>query len=574
MIELPPSIDDVNYRNWETFEPYYSELLERELSAENQREWLEDWSKLSRFWGEALAYTHIQRTLDTLDEQREAAYFEIVKEVQPHVEKADQALKERMLTLVIDDDDMQVALRNLRGEVEIFREENIPLRAELVQLSAEYDKIAGGLEANWDGEQKNLNELAVHLDSTDRAERERAWRTIMGLWASVEDQTTSIYDKMLAKRHEMARNAGFDNHRDYAFRTRKRYSYTPGECYQFHDAIEAAFVPAVQRILQRKQEALGYDELRPWEWVPELGKVVAADDNPLTPFDSEDELTQRSLDIFNNLDPELGHQFEEMAEGGMLDLMTRKGKAMGAYSHGLPYRQLPFIFMNGVGSSRNVQTMLHEAGHAFHGYTAMRSVPLVWQMRAPMEFNEVASMAMEMLAAPNLTADQGGFYNDEEAARHRIQHLEKTLLFFPYMAVVDAFQHWVYTHIDEAGDPANLNAKYDEIAQRFLRGINWDGVDQHRATGWQRKLHIFRYPFYYIEYGMAQVGAYQVYRNSLDDHGQALADYRNALALGGTKTLPELFNAAGAEFRFDTPFLTELVEFVEDEIEQLRDQLA
>jgi oligoendopeptidase F len=426
------------------------------------------------------------------------------------------------------------------------------------------------LAADWDGASENLNQLAVHLDSPTRAERERGWHSVMGLWQSIQPQCNEIFVEMLAKRHQMARNAGLEDQRQYAFRTRKRFSYTPDQCYQFHDAIEAAFVPAVARILERKRTLLGYETLRPWEWVPEMGKVVSADTQPLAPFTSESELTQRALDMFHNLDPELGHQFAHMAEGGMLDLMTRQGKAMGAYSYGLPYRQLPFIFMNAVGSSRNVQTMLHEAGHAFHSYSAMRSQPLVWQMRAPMEFNEVASMGMEMLAAPNLTTDRGGFYTAAEAARHRIEHLEKTLLFFPYMAVVDAFQHWVYTHVSAASDPANLDAKYDELAQRFLPGIDWRGYETIRAAGWQRKLHIFRYPFYYIEYGMAQIGAYQVYRNSLDDHTQALANYRAALALGGTLTLPDLFAAAGAEFRFDTPFLSELVAFIEREITQLQ----
>ncbi len=572
MIELPQTIDVVNYQEWQTFEPYYTELIERQVSAENQREWLQDWSDLTRFWQEVQAYTSIQRTLDTGDAEREAAYLAVVKEVRPHVEKAEQQLKQRLLQLQIDDADMQVALRNLRDEVDLFREENLSIRSELVELSTDYDKTVGGLSADWDGELENLNQLAVHLDSPDRAERERGWHAIMGLWQSIKPKADAIYTEMLAKRHQMAKNAKLDDHRQYAFRTRKRFSYSPEECYQFHDAIEAAFVPAVERILERKRKALGYDTLRPWEWVPEMGKVVSTKDKPLTPFASEEQLTQQSLDIFHNLDPELGHQFAHMAEGGMLDLMTRQGKAMGAYSHSLPYRKLPFIFMNAVGSGRNVQTMLHEAGHAFHGYSVMRNQPLVWQMRAPMEFNEVASMGMEMLAAPNLTQDRGGFYSEEEAARHRIEHLEKTLIFFPYMAVVDAFQHWVYTNVDAASIPANLNAKYDELSERFLPGIDWSGYEEIRATGWQRKLHIFRYPFYYIEYGMAQVGAYQVYRNSLQDHAKALADYRAALALGGTKTLPELFNAAGAEFRFDTPFLSELVEFIEHEVAQLREQ--
>ena len=562
---LPTRIEDIDYLQWDNFKPFYDELLVREVSAETQRQWIEDYSTLTKLAREAFGYTHIQRTLDTTNKENEKAFLTMVENVRPELEKADKQLKDRLLSMDIQDDDMQIMLRNLRSEVELFSEANLPIMSELTKLSTRYDKLVGGLSAEFDSEEKNLNMLGVHMSSRDRAERERAWRTIMGCWQSVRSEINDIFVDMLGKRQQMAENAGLSNQRDYAFIARKRFAYGPEECFQFHEAIEAAFVPAAQRIIQRKKEKLGYDSIKPWDWAPDMGKVVdASEGEPLKPFETEDELISRSLNVFNALDPALGHNFAAMADDGLLDLMTKPGKAMGGYCHGLPLRQKPFIFMNSVGSARNVNTMLHEAGHAFHGFEAMQHQPLVWMQRAPMEFNEVASMAMELLAAPYITKEHGGFYTEAEAEQHRQSHFEKIILFMPYMAVVDSFQHWVYTNVDAARDPANLDAKWDELWQRFLPGIDDVGFGEERKSGWHRKLHIFRYPFYYIEYGMAQIGALQVWRNSLDNPTQALTNYRNALALGGTQDLPTLFAAAGAEFRFDALSITDLVDLVEN----------
>ncbi|MGB1250497.1 MAG: M3 family oligoendopeptidase [Candidatus Promineifilaceae bacterium] len=567
-MQLPQSIDQFDVCNWESYRPFFDELATRPLSAENQRQWLEDWSELTKLCREATQYHYIQKTLNTADPVRERTYLDIVENIVPNLLVADQALKQRLLTLEVDDADMQIMMRNLRSEVDLFREENVPLETDVTKLRAEYDKVVGGLSAEFDGEIRNLNQLGVYIGSDDRTVRKEAWEVLMGLWQDQREPINSVFALMLEKRVQIAKNANLASHREYAFIQRKRFSYAPEQCFQFHDAIEAAFVPAAQRIMERKRVKLGYETLKPWDWVAEMSSVVSTE-TPLQPFQTEDELIDRSLQMFNALDPELGRNFATMADEGLLDLMTRHGKAMGGYCSTLPLRQRPFIFMNAVGSARNVQTLLHEAGHAFHGFEAMKAQPLVWMQRAPMEFNEVASMAMELLASPNLTADRGGYYDEAQAAQHRRQHLEKTILFLPYMAVVDGFQHWLYTHPDEAMDSANLDAKWDELWQRFLPGIDWTGYETIRATGWHRKLHIFRYPFYYIEYGMAQMGAVQVWRNSLRDHGKALSDYRQALALGGTKTLPELFQAAGAEFRFDTPFISGLVEHLEEAILEL-----
>ena len=333
-------------------------------------------------------------------------------------------------------------------------------------------------------------------------------------------------------------------------------------------------VPAATRIYERHRRNLGLDRLRPWDLSDgEYGRPVdGAGVEPLRPYESADELLAKSAALFGHVDPQLGANFETMVEEKLLDVENRAGKAPGGYCTYFPTAKRPFIFMNAVGLHDDVQTMMHEAGHAFHAFAASR-LPYYPQRRAPMEFNEVASMAMELLAAPYLAANGQtngqAFYEADEAARARVEHLEHMILFWPYMAVVDAFQHWAYTHPDQAMDPAACDQTWSALWARFIPGVDWSGLEEVAATGWHRKVHIFEVPFYYIEYGIAALGAAQVWKNSQDDRADALARYRSALALGGTAPLPDLFAAAGARFAFDAATLDEAVSFIEAHIERL-----
>lgn len=565
-MNYPTSVSEIDATQWSSFEPYFSELQARPLDADGLWRWLEDWSALNRLLWESFALVYIDKSLDTADPAKEKAFLDMVSNVRPQAEVADQKLKERLLALDIPaelQERVALMLRDLRNDAELFRDENVPLQVELAKMGSEYDKITGGMQAEWDGERLNLNQLKVFLNRKDRAVRERAWHTMMDLWLGSRDALNTLYADMLQLRRQVADNAGFENYRDYAFRERGRFDYTPEDCFTFHEAIEAVVVPAAERIYARKQARLGLDRLRPWD--TEVDTSTAA---PLEPYRGQDELVQGSLNIFQNVDPALARHFAAMAEENLLDLDTRAGKALGGYCSTLYLRKRPFIFMNGAGTHDDVQTMLHEAGHAFHVFET-DGLPLMWQTLAPMEFCEVASMSMELLSAPYLTREFGGFYTASEAARARIEHLEGIITFLPYMAVVDAFQHWVYTHPDEAADATACDAQWEALWQRFMPGVDWTGLEAERETGWHRKLHIFRAPFYYIEYGMAQVGALQVWRNALQDQAGAVNSYREALALGGTQTLPDLFAAAGAEFRFDTAMLTDLVALIENTVADL-----
>ncbi|MAT99195.1 MAG: M3 family oligoendopeptidase [Anaerolineaceae bacterium] len=569
---LPRSIEVINPRSWETFAPFFKELAERPLSSDNLRQWLIDWSDLTRLLFEAASVIYIEKSQNTADEEKEQAFLDLIEEVYPQAQTAAQTLKERLLAFDPNStvlQDMTLVLRNMKNEADLYREENIPLFTEASKLENEYDKITGGLKAEWEGEEKNLSQLGFFLNDKDRAVRQKAWQAISDLWLSQREPLNAVYGKLLALRQQIAHNAGLPDYRAYAFREKGRFEYTPEDCLTFHDAIETAVVPALRRILKRKRERLGYTRLRPWDWVPEKGALVDdSDGEPLRPYQGQDALIQHTLNIFNQLDPQLSRYVATMAEDNLLDLDTRTGKALGGYCSALPLRKRPFIFMNGVGSHDDVQTMLHEAGHAFHVFETA-DLPLIWQTDPPMEFCEVASMSMELLAAPYLTDQYGGFYTSPQAARARIEHLEGIIAFLPYMAVVDAFQHWVYTHPQQAADPRQCDAAWTKLFDRFIPDIDWDGHEESHETGWHRKPHIFTAPFYYIEYGMAQVGALQVWRNSLQDRLGALTAYRQALALGGTKTLPDLFVSAGAEFRFDTAMLTELVDLIEQTLAKL-----
>ncbi|MBK8989308.1 MAG: M3 family oligoendopeptidase [Chloroflexi bacterium] len=561
---LPDSIDEIDPLDWQTFAPHYAALETAVILPADRQAWLDHWSRLARVLTEVMTDVHIQKSLDTTDAGKEQAFLDFVEKIYPQAMVAEQTIKTRLLALDMSDrDDLVLMLRHMRNEADLYRVENVPLQTELAKLDNTYDKITGSLKADWEGEEHNLSQLGQYLTDKDRGVRQRAWQMTMDLWLSQREALNQLYADMLALRQQVAGNADLPDFRAYVFRQYGRFDYTPDDCMTFHQAIETAVVPAASRIYEKKRRRLGLVQLRPWDIA-----VDTSEHPPLKPYQGQDALIHGSLNILNHVDPALGRHFATMAEENLLDLQTRSGKALGGYCAALPLRRRPFIFMNGVGIHDDVQTLLHEAGHAFHVFeTAV--LPLIWQTDPPMEFCEVASMSMELLAAPYLTNEFGGFYTPAEAARARIEHLEGIITFLPYMAVVDAFQHWVYTHPAEASSAANCDAAWDSLWTRFMPGVDWTDYEAARVTGWHRKPHIFGSPFYYVEYGMAQVGALQVWRNALQDQAQAVAAYRRALALGNTKTLPELFTAAGAEFRFDTAMLTDLVTLIESTVEDL-----
>lgn len=548
---------------WEDYAPYFNALNEAELNEATLEAWLSDWSAIASVALEVLSRISVATTVDTTDEVAERRYNTFMEKVHPPLALANNKLSEKLVRSELEPAGFEIPLRNMRSDLEIFREENLPLQTEESKISLEYDKLSGAQTVEWDGKEVTLAQLTPVQHDPNRERRERAWRLAMERHLRDRSAFNDLWRQLLTLRIQMAKNAGFSNYRDLRWRQYHRFDYTPDDAKAFCAAIEETVVPAASRIYERKRAALGLNALRPWDT-----EVDPQGHDPLKPFESVDELIARTGAIFNHVDPVLGGYFQTMANERLLDLDNRKGKAPGGYCTYFEVAKRPFIFMNSVGLHDDVQTMLHEGGHAFHAFAAA-DLPYFQQKSPPLEFCEVASMAMELLAAPYLSTEYGGFYDQAETARARIEHLEGMLRFWPYMAVVDLFQHWAYENPDAAMEPAECDAQWSQLWDRFMRGIDYTGLDDIKATGWHRKLHIFQVPFYYIEYGLAQLGAVQVFGNAKRDQANAVARYRSALALGGTVGLPDLFAAAGAKFAFDAKTLGSAVDLLEQTLAEL-----
>ena len=417
----------------------------------------------------------------------------------------------------------------------------------------------------WEGVELPLPHLQPYLKSPDRAVRERAFRAASLPYIQRRDELATLFDRMYQLRMRAARNAGFANFRDYIFPAKFRFDYTPADCERFHEAIEQTVTPAVERVMEARRQRLGLDVLRPWDLA-----VDPYREKPLRPFSNASELVEKAQRVFERIDPLLGREFQTMIDEGLLDLESRKGKAPGGYCETLHFHGRPFIFMNAVGLVDDVMTLLHEAGHAFHAFAAHR-LPLIWQRHPGSEAAELASMSMELLATPHLTQPVG-YFTAQDARSAWLEHLEDILLSLVHIASVDAFQTWIYTS-GQGGNADARDAAWLRIRSRFERGADWSGLERERVARWHRQLHIFMYPFYYIEYGIAQLGAVQVWRNSLEDPVRAVARYREALALGAVQTLPEIYRTAGARLTFDVDSIAELVQLVERHIDRARSEL-
>jgi oligoendopeptidase F len=433
----------------------------------------------------------------------------------------------------------------------------VALETEEAKLGQQYQKLIGAQTVKFRGEEKTLVQMGRHLEEPDRALRQEAWELVASRRLQDADQCEAIFDGLINLRTQIARNAGFNNYLEYIFRQKGRFDYTPADCVKFHDAIEGEIMPAVREIQDDRKRRLKLNSLRPWDLA-----VDPQNRAPLKPFADVGEMVSRTQKIFNRLDAELAAGFRQMQDLKLLDLDNRKGKAPGGYQSTLSEARVPFIFMNAVGVQRDVETILHEAGHAFHAQ-ATRGEDLYAYRGAPIEFCEVASMSMELLGNEFLEE----FYPSAEADRARKTHLEGIIGFFPWMATVDAFQHWIYTHAGHTR--AERKAAYLQLMDRFGGDVDYAGFEEARAHSWHRQLHIFLHPFYYVEYGIAQLGALQVWANSKADKAKALADYKKSLALGGSRPLPELFAAAGCKFQFDAATIRPLIRLANSELKKL-----
>lgn len=566
---LPTDAASILSLTWSDYEPFYEELESLPLTHENIEAWLNDWSRLAETADEHYWRLKIATTVNTADAAVEEAFNKYIEEIQPPVKIAEQKLKKKLIASGLSPKSFETALRVMRAEAEIFSEENLPLLAEEQKLVTEYNKLIGSLSVNWEGEERTFTQMFPLLYEPDRSIRQRAWDTVITRLLKERQTINELWEKFIPVRLKIAENVDMPDYRAYMWKQKFRFDYSPEDCKSFHRAIEQVFVPAAQRIYEKRRQRLGIDTLRPWDLT-----VDPFGGSPIKPYESIDEFKTKLQAIFKQVDPAFGEYFQVMMDENLLDLESRKNKAPGGYSLGLHVAHRPFVFMNHTNTPFDVQTMLHEGGHAFHEFE--RAHVHFYQrgeIYLPAEFAEVASMSMELLASPYETKECGGFYTESEHARTMIELLEGIITFLPYMALVDAYQHWAYENPKKASDASKCEEEWGELWDRFMPGIDYSGLEERKKTYWHLQPHIFGSPFYYVEYGLAQLGAVQVWANARRDQQKAVADYRRALALGATVPLPELYAAAGAKFAFDEETLKAAADLLEEVIQEMEAKL-
>jgi oligoendopeptidase F len=541
----------------------YEKLEAKSISSAQELEhWLIERSELDAALSQAGSILYIRMTCKTDDPQIAGAYTKFIETIPPAIEPINDRLNHKYLDaqkqFLLDAKRYQVYYRTVKTSIELFVDKNIPLQTKVSLLSQQYQTMCGAMTVTFEGKEHTLPQMGKYLLETDRSLRERAWRASAERRIKDKDKLEEIFEGMFELRNTIARNAGFSNFTDYQFKAYCRFDYTPEDCKKYHETVEKLIVPLNGRILNKRKEQMKLKSLRPWDTA-----VDALGEKPLTPFKDAQELIKATSIIFNKLDHDFGLQFQEMNNLGLLDLASRKGKAPGGYQNTLSEARKPFIFMNAVGIDDDVRTLLHESGHAFHAL-ACADEPIVDYRHAPMEFCEVASMAMELIGGEHLNE----FYDPKDVRRSNREHLEGIIQTLAWVANIDAFQHWLYEHPKHSA--AERREAWEELYEKFGgKFIDWSGLEEIKNYLWHRQLHIFEVPFYYIEYGIAQLGALQVWLNARRDPKKALADYKHGLSLGGSRPVGELYSAAGISFDFSEGIIKPLIEAVTEEWEKL-----
>ena len=546
--------------SWKEIETYTEELLNRKISCSKCIEGIiRDASELSEHISEKGALLYIGMTCDTESEEKKSSFLDFVENVRPKLSEFSDSLNRRIVGHVAIKDMPErydLMIRSMKNDIEIFRKENIPLSVEQTKLVTEAQAINGAMSVEYNGEEYTIPEMRAFLESNDRAVREGAWKAVADRRIEDEERLSEIFDELIAIRNKIALNAGFDTYTDYMFRAMERFDYTKEDCLEFHDAIESVCVPLMREINSRREESLGLGGLRPWDVNEKTGVGPDLEGRaPLKPFSDVKEMVDKLSILFHKMSLDLGEKFDMLVEMDTLDLDTRKGKAPGGYQYYLQKSRVPFIFMNAAGLQGDLETMIHEAGHAFHSMYCGH-LELIGERSYPIEFAEVASMSMELM-----TQEQWGeFYGHEEANRARLGHLEGVIFLLPWIATIDSFQHWIYSNPEHTREERKF--AWNAIRDRFGSNMDWGDFKIHRDTSWQQQGHLFGVPFYYVEYGIAQLGALQLWRTQRKDPDKALSDYSNGMILGNTKTLPELFSAADIELGFGEEHLSSLIKEV------------
>lgn len=554
---------DFTLKVWSDIQPYFQALDERALDGDaDLKQWLADRSELEAFYEENLAWRYIKMTTDTKSEARRDAYQFFVNEIQPLAAPFFDRFNRKLIeapgiSALEQDEDYAVFLRNTRMSISLFREENIPIDAEISSRAQEYSALVGKMSIEHDGKTYTLPQAGLLLEENDRGLREDVFNKIGQRRMEDAETVDDLMDDLIRLRQKVAENAGYENYRDYKFDALNRFDYAPEDCLQFHESIEKVIVPLVSKIHEARRTALDLPALKPYDLHVDYRSA-----QPLRPFDSSDTLIARGTEVMRRVHPFFGDCVKRMQTLGHLDLASRDGKAPGGYNYPLYESGYPFIFMNAAGTQNDLITFVHESGHAVHSVLT-HDLPLTAFKSCPSEVAELASMSMELISMGHWDV----FYPDADLFRRaQRDQLERAVGSLCWIATIDCFQHWMYTHPDHSRK--ERDAAWRSVYQRFHPDIDWAGLEAMRDKLWQKQLHLFEVPFYYIEYGMAQLGAIAVYRNYKMDPDRALKDYISALELGNTRSIPEVYETAGIRFAFDVDYLRELADFIGAELQR------
>jgi oligoendopeptidase F len=550
---------------WENLEPIFNELVNRSLNSVSELgQWLRDRSEIEAALEEDFAWRYIRMTCDTTDEKLLNDFQFFATEIEPKIAPLNNELNQKFIQCPfaeeLDKTKYFIYVRGIKKALELFREENIPLLTQIQVEQQKYQGITGSMSVKLGGQEYTLEQAAVFLKDTDRKVRQEAWEAITSRRLEDREKLDELFNSLLKLRHQVALNAGFENFRDYMFQALGRFDYSPTDCFDFHKAIQEEIVPLLRVQAGQRLESLGLDELKPWDMDVDISGKPA-----LKPFINGEELIEKSIQCFHGLSPYIGERLEIMKANGFFDVESRKGKAPGGYNYPLAESGAPFIFMNSAGTFRDLTTMVHEGGHAIHTFISS-ALELNDFKHLPSEVAELASMSMELISMDHWDKF---FDNSEDLIRAKKDQLKDVLKTLPWVAVVDQFQHWIYTNPEHTS--VERSEAWTKIFEPF--GNNFTDWSEHQPALknlWQKQLHIFEVPFYYIEYGIAQLGAIAVWKNYKENPEKGLSDYLEALKLGYTKTIKEIYETAGIEFSFSAAYVKELADFIRQELDKLK----
>lgn len=551
--------------NWETVEKYFVDLEERSIdSPVDFKRWLADQSELEAVLAENVAWRYIKMTINTRDEDLAKDYTFFVKEIQPKIApyafRLNKKLSESPFKNEFKDEAYKIYFRSVDTEIRLFCEKNIPLQAEMAEKSQRFSAISGAQSIEHQGQRLTMQKAATLLKENDETLRKEVFEKMADRRSEDVEALDELFSELIQLRHQIAQNAGFDNYRDYKFEELGRFDYTKEDCFEFHQSIKEEIVPLMREIAQVKAEKMGKEKLKPWD-----AEVDPDGKGPLKPFEGGQQLLEKTIAIFDNIDPYFGDCLKTMDDMGHLDLESKEGKSPGGYNYPLYEIGVPFIFMNAVGSHRDMITMVHEGGHAIHSFLN-RDLELTAFKSLPSEVAELSSMSMELLTMD----DWSLFYEDEDALkRAKVEQFETILKILPWVATIDAFQHWIYTNPHHT--VKERKSKWIALLKDFGTGMtDWSGYEKVQENTWQRQLHLFEVPFYYIEYGMAQLGALAVWKKSKSDFNKTIEAYKRALSLGYTASIPEIYKTAGITFDFSRKNISELAAFIQQELDAVK----